>query len=56
VLLLVECPADLRPSLGRFITALGRGYRVKVIDYREVPADKRLAELVKTTEQDTERP
>jgi hypothetical protein len=45
ILVLLDCPADLRPSLGRLLKALGRRYRVRCVDYREVGPACRLADF-----------
>lgn len=40
VLVLLDCPAALRPTLGRLIKALGRRYGVRVKDFAETNVDR----------------
>lgn len=49
VVVLLDCPAKLRPSLGRVLKGLGRRHGVKVVEYREAPAGSRLTDLGKKT-------
>lgn len=40
VVALLECPAALRPTLGRLLKMLSRRYSVRCLDFAETTADR----------------